>query len=144
MFSSGFRWGAAVMLAMFIGLLLASPVTAFTLTPEGVRQWFSPFAAVAMVVFGIAVKYWPPLAIIPNQIIAWLNVIIFIVATTAGIETAHASVFGDAARLAGFTFADQIIRGVVHARVAKELYELMGRGLLEGVFGWRKAVPKPA
>jgi len=144
MFRSGFRWGAAVMLAMFIGLLLASPVTAFTLTPEGVRQWFSPFAAVAMVLFGIAVKYFPPLAKIPNEIIAWLNTAIFVIATTAGIEIAHASLLGDSARLAGFTFADQVIRGIVHARVGQELYELLGRGLLEKVFGWKKAIPKPA
>jgi hypothetical protein len=147
MFLSGFRLGSVLMLAVFMGLLVASPTSALTFDPTSIRGWFDVNFILIALVYGIAQKYWPPLASWNNQLINWVQLVGYMLTQIAGAGVAHAGLgdaLGNAARAGGFTLVDQLFLGVLNVRVAREVYEFLGRPLLEGVFKWKKAVPKPA
>jgi len=133
------RWFQYLGLALVVGVLVATSATAAAVTPESVKGVFDAWAVAAMIVWGIACKYFPPLAKIPNATIGWVNMIGYIL-TRLATGTAQAGgvldVVPDAVGL--------LIGGAANAGWAMVMYETLGRTLLERVLKLKKAVPKPA
>lgn len=146
MFRSGFRLGSVLMLACFVGLLVAAPASSIVITPESVRGWFDLNFMLLALLFGVVYKYWQPLAGWNNQLINWIQLAGYMLTRLAGGAVAHAAGpdLGGAAVAGALTFADTLLWGLVHTRLTREAYEFLVRPLLEGVFKLKKAVPKPA
>lgn len=130
--------GVKVLMIMVVMLLGVGPALA-AVTPEAVRAWWNPYAAMAMVAFGMVVKFWPPLAKLHNEAIGWLNTVLYIVASLVMPGIVHAGA-GAVVGGAALTFADTVVRGVVHSASAMVLWETLGRYAIQRVLGMRPAV----
>ena len=77
---------------------------------------------------GALSKYLPFMAWLPNQLIGWLNTAIaFVALFVISPPQAHAGIFGDFVH--ALSFPVKAAASVVVAAGARELYELLGRGL---------------
>lgn len=132
------RWLRSLGLAAFVIGVLAASASAAAVTPEGAKALFDAWAVGIMLLWGVAQKYWPPLAAVTNASIGWINTIGYIVARLA-TGTAHAGI-GDAIPDA----VGVLIGGVANAGWAMVVYETVGRTFLEKLLRLKKAVPKTA
>lgn len=95
-----------------------------------------------LLLWGLAVKYWPPLAKLPNAIIPYLNVLLAFLVKIATPADAHADstlVVGTAAVHASFWSI--LLAGVVDSIKATLLYEVFVRHPAERA-GINKAVAR--
>lgn len=136
------RW-LGLLLFVVVCLLCVAPAFA-AVTPEAVKQWWNPYAALGLMLFGTAVKFWPPLAKVHNEAIGWLNAVLYILVSLGASGVVHASGVGAVVGGATVDFADTIVRGVVHSASAMALWETFGRYFLQRVLRMKKAVPAPA
>lgn len=103
------------------------------MTPELIKAWFdSNFMLVGFVV-GLIVKYVPALAKIPNAIIPYLNVALYMLLKLF-VGEAHAGGLG-----AAFGSVGILLGGFLHSVFAAQLYERFGRTAFEKWLGWKKA-----
>lgn len=144
-----------LLVALFFGFTMATPASAFVLSADSVRQWFdAQFVLIALAV-GFIWKYWAPLASWNNELINWLQLVVYMLVklkenvlvghntglAEALVGTAHAgalSSVGEAAKVAGLSFTDHLFLGIAHTRITRELYEFLARPFLERVLGWKK------
>ena len=108
-----------------------------TITPEAARSVFDAWAVFLMLAFGVAVKYWPPLAKISNSAIGWINFLGYAIGRLL-VGTAHAGPLDAVPNAVGL-----VVGGFTNAGWAMVLYETLGRGFLEKLLRLKKAVPKP-
>ena len=110
---------------------------------DSVIAIFDGLAVPIMFAFGLLVKYFPPLAKIPNAVIGWVNLVGYMATKLAGGNQAHA---GEIVLHAGFfgniapDLMGVVIGGFTNCVWARQLYEGFGRSLLEQKLGWKKAV----
>jgi len=76
--------------------------------------WVTPLL---MVAFGVAVKRWPALAGLPNQLIWLFNLAIGVLAKLVGPEPAHAGFFGDMWNGLGWLWPP------IQVVIARQIYE---------------------
>ena len=81
-----------------------------------------------LMLVGLAVKYWPPLAKVPNLLIPYINVLLALLGTIAGPATAHAGMFG----IGGWVgnFLTPIVSAAWTAIQSALIYEVFGRHIL--------------
>ncbi len=95
-------------------------------------EWFNPvLTTVAMVVWGMVVKYWPALAKVPNNLISIMNVLIGFLVKLVSPEPAHAGlteVAGTAANALGWAMPllQAIAARQVHETFLRPLFLLFG------------------
>lgn len=113
-------------------------------SPDWLRLIFDRNAMIAMFAYGLAHKYFPPLAGITNGLINYLQVLAYICTRLIGgaiVDDAHAAVSANT----GATILDVgsiVLGGFTNAVWSRQMYEGWARPLLEGLFGWRKAIPR--
>lgn len=90
----------------------------------------------ALVIWGLFVKYYPPLAKIPNALISYLNVALAIIAQFVIPEPAHAGVGGAVASSLGWLWppVQQVIAAQIYERWVRPVFEHfnIGKALPEG------------
>lgn len=141
---------AAVLLLCLVVMVLLAPVvragsevvaTASGVTPNAIKLFFDANAILIMFVWGLAQKYLPALAPMPNAAIPWVNVVGYILVRLGG------GIVGDAHAASGVVqvipdAVGVILGGFTSAVWARQLYEGFGRSLLESLLGFKKAVPR--
>lgn len=103
------------------------------MTADTIKAWFDGNFMLVGFVVGLIVKYVPFLAKIPNAIIPYLNVALYIL-TRLFVGEAHAEGVGST-----FASVGILLGGFLHSVLARQLYEGFGRTLFEKWLGWKKA-----
>lgn len=93
----------------------------------------------ALVVFGLLVKYVPALAKIPNAGIPFLNALLAFLGQVAGPQPAHAGAFGPIAAFGFLSFLGPVGGAVWQSVQASLLHEFFLRHPLAAA-GFKKAV----
>lgn len=123
---------------LFCLVVLVVGASAAAVTPESAKGVFDGWAVGIMLVWGVACKYFPPLAKIPNATIGWVNFLGYVLSRLA-TGTAIAGPLDAVPGAVGM-----VIGGMTNASWAMVLYETLGRTLMERFLGIKKAVPTPA
>lgn len=108
------------------------------MTPDVLQHLIDPWWVAIGLAWGVACKYWKPLANIPNESIGWVNFLGYIVAHLSAVTPANAAGFNPAVIP---NVISAIIPGFTNAGWAMVVYETLGRTLLEKVFKWEKVTP---
>lgn len=108
------------------------------MTPEQIKSLFDGNAILIIFVWGLATKYVPFLAKVPNSTIPYVGVIGYILAKLAGPQAAQAAGFNIGA--VAPDLVSVILGGFTSSIWARQLYEGFGRSLIEGIFHKKKAV----
>lgn len=114
------------------GTVLAQVDTTSVLHPEkavAVLAWLKGSSVLLMVVVGMAWKYIPALKGWSNDLIPWVNVAVYVLASFAGI--AQAATGGGQPH----NFATTLILGFLHSGVAKVLYDGWLKPTLDATVG---------
>ena len=109
------------------------------MTPDQLKALFDGMAIIIMFVWGLLVKYQPLLAKVPNTLIPWFNAIGYILTRLVGAGTASAAGLTPDQGHAVLDIGGIILASFTNAVWARQLYEGFGRGILEGLFHWKKA-----
>ena len=81
-----------------------------------------------LAVWGIAVKYWPFLERVPNNLIPWINTALAILLKIAIPEPAHAGGWGN---LGGWAHSLGWLLPMVQAAIARAMWQTWGRPTLD-------------
>ena len=130
-----------LLLAPFAGAATEVASSATGVSPDAIKLFFDANAILIMFVWGLAQKYLPALAALPNTAIPWVNLFGYILVRLGG------GLVGDAHAASSFVqvvpdAVGVILGGFTSAVWARQLYEGFGRGFLERLLGMKKAVPR--
>jgi hypothetical protein len=127
------------LLLVVVGLFVAMNVfaqadTTSVLHPEkaiAALAWLKGNSLVWMVLVGFVWKYAPFMKGISNNLIPWVNVLVFVLTTLGGVAVAAGP--GDIAPHVGF--ATRLLLGFLHSGVATVLYNGFLRPVLDETVG---------
>ena len=128
-------------LALFMLLFSFTPstATAASLTPDGVKGWFTAYAAIIMVGWGIVHTRWPALAKLPNDLVPWVNTLLYILGYFV-VPAAHAGVAGAVASTASLAWVTA--SGAATSALTSLFYDKFLKAFLDRFVP--KAIPRPA
>ena len=113
---------SAVLLMLFSGTVLAQVDSTSVLHPEkavAALAWLKGSAVLVMLLVGMVWKYAPPLKGWSNDLIPWVNLVLYVLGTFAGVTNAMAATGGGQPH----NFATTIVLGFLHAGFAKVLWD---------------------